>query len=140
VTVASAESAIAEISSHAPELMTEPLRETESGSIALNANLEALAQGKSVVAMGPGLGRVPQIAAMVHAIAGTFEGPMVLDARWAMVGQVSACRAKRSSPHPGEMRAATGKTTAEVKRIASARPAPMPQTTASSSSSKGSAP
>jgi NAD(P)H-hydrate epimerase len=80
VTVASAESAIAEIASHAPELMTEPLPETESGSIALNADLVALARGKSVVAMGPGLGRAPQIAAMVSTMAATFEGPMVLDA------------------------------------------------------------
>ena len=52
--------------SHAPELMTEPLRETESGSIALNADLQSLAKGKTVVAMGPGLGRAPQIAALVH--------------------------------------------------------------------------
>src|ERR1035438_5056210 len=86
VTVASAESAIAEIAAHAPELMTEPLPETESGSIALNANLEALAQGKSVIAMGPGLGRAPEIAAMVNGLAEAFEGPMVLDAD-ALVGQ-----------------------------------------------------
>jgi NAD(P)H-hydrate epimerase len=74
VTVASDESAIAEISSHAPELMTEPLSETESGSIALNADLQALAQGKSVVAIGPGLGRAPHLAGMVPSEA--------LTARW----------------------------------------------------------
>ena len=114
VTVASAESAIAEIASHAPELMTEPLRETESGSIALNANLQALAQGKSVVAMGPGLGRAPQIAAMVQALAEAFEGPMVLDADGlvgqgivgqGIVGQRSGLpsRIRILTPHPGEM-------------------------------------
>jgi NAD(P)H-hydrate epimerase len=92
VTVASAESAIAEIASHAPELMTEPLPETESGGIALNANLEALARGKSVVAMGPGLGRAPHIAAMVNGLADTFEGPMVLDAD-ALVGGVGSMTA-----------------------------------------------
>src|ERR1039457_2275555 len=42
VTVASAESAIPQIAAHGPELMTEPLPETESGSIALIAGLEAL--------------------------------------------------------------------------------------------------
>jgi NAD(P)H-hydrate epimerase len=82
-----------EIASHAPELMTEPLPETESGSIALNAKLEALARGKSVVAIGPGLGRAPQIAAMVHGLAESFEGPMVLDAD-ALVGGVTGAPSK----------------------------------------------
>jgi NAD(P)H-hydrate epimerase len=124
VTVASAESKIGEIASHAPELMTEPLPETESGSIALNANLEGLAQGKSVVAMGPGLGRAPQIAAMVHSMAATFEGPMVLDAD-ALVGGISGIppRVRILTPHPGEMARLTGKTTAEIQadRIGAAR-------------------
>jgi hydroxyethylthiazole kinase-like uncharacterized protein yjeF len=124
VTVASAESAIAEIASHAPELMTEPLRETESGSIALNANLQALAEGKSVVAIGPGLGRAPHIAALVHSLAEAFDGPMVLDAD-ALVGQASglSTRTRILTPHPGEMARLTGQTTAEVQadRIGVAR-------------------
>jgi NAD(P)H-hydrate epimerase len=135
VTVASAESIIEEIAAHAPELMTEPLPETESGSIALNADLEALARGKSVVAVGPGLGRAPHIAAMVHGLAGSFEGPMILDAD-ALVGGVtgkagknplageSACPTVRIlTPHPGEMARLTGKTTAEIQadRIGVAR-------------------
>jgi hydroxyethylthiazole kinase-like uncharacterized protein yjeF len=123
VTVASAASAIAEIASHAPELMTEPLRETESGSIALNADLQALAKGKSVIAMGPGLGRAPQIAAMVHGLAEAFEGPMVLDAD-ALVGQVTGlARIRILTPHPGEMARLTGKTTSEIQadRIGAAR-------------------
>jgi ADP-dependent NAD(P)H-hydrate dehydratase / NAD(P)H-hydrate epimerase len=124
VTVASAESAIAEIAAHAPELMTEPLPETSSGSIALNSHLETLAQGKSVVAIGPGLGRAPHIAAMVHALAEAFEGPMVLDAD-ALVGQASGLsgRTRILTPHPGEMARLTGKTTAEIQvdRIGVAR-------------------
>jgi hydroxyethylthiazole kinase-like uncharacterized protein yjeF len=124
VTVASAESAIAQIASHAPELMTEPLHETESGSIALNANLQALAQGKSVVAIGPGLGRGPQIAAMVHSLADAFDGPMVLDAD-ALVGPVKGLRSRVRilTPHPGEMARLTGQTTAQVQadRIGAAR-------------------
>ena len=67
VTVASAASAIPQIAAHAPELMTEPLKETPHGSIAIIANLEALAEGKTVIAMGPGLGREPEIAELVHA-------------------------------------------------------------------------
>ena len=72
VTVASAASAIAEISMHAPELMTEPLAETPMGSIALNADLEAAAQGKTVIAMGPGLGRHADIAMLVTSALGAF--------------------------------------------------------------------
>ena len=124
VTVASAASAIAEIASHAPELMTEPLRETESGSIALSAGLPALAQGKSVVAIGPGLGRGPQIATMVTGLTEAFEGPMVLDAD-ALMGQASGLsgRTRILTPHPGEMARLTGKTTAEIQadRIGTAR-------------------
>jgi len=124
VTVASAESAIAEIASHAPELMTEPLAETPDGSIAPDAELERITKGKTVIAIGPGLGRAPQIAAMVHALAGTFEGPMVLDAD-ALVGQVGGVpsRVRILTPHPGEMARLTGNTTAEVQadRIGTAR-------------------
>src|SRR5262249_45536241 len=105
VTVASAASAIAEIASHAPELMTEPLPETESGSIALSANLDALTRGKSVVAMGPGLGHAPQIATMVQGLAASFEGPMVLDADALLsqgaTGQTKG-RTRVLTPHPGE--------------------------------------
>ena len=54
VTVASAESAISAISMHTPELMTEPLAETAHGSIALNADLDKLVPGKTVVAVGRG--------------------------------------------------------------------------------------
>jgi len=124
VTVASAGSAIAEIASHAPELMTEPLRETESGSIALNANLEALSQGKSVIALGPGLGRAPHIATLVLSLADAFEGPMVLDAD-ALVSRTSGApgRVRILTPHPGEMARLTGKATSEIQadRVGSAR-------------------
>ena len=124
VTVASAQSAIAEISSHAPELMTEPISETESGSIALNAGLQSLAKGKSVVAIGPGLGRAPQIPAMVHSLSEAFDGPMVLDAD-ALVGHASGVsgRTRILTPHPGEMARLTGQTTSQIQadRIGVAR-------------------
>jgi NAD(P)H-hydrate epimerase len=122
VTVASAESAIPEIAAHAPELMTEPLRETESGAIALNANLGDVIAGKSVIAMGPGLGQHPQIAALVEAIAESTELPMVLDAD-GLHPVNGAERTRILTPHPGEMARLTGKSTAEVQadRIGTAR-------------------
>jgi len=124
VTVASAESAIAEIASHAPELMTAPLAETPEGSIAPDAELERITEGKTVVAIGPGLGRAPQIAAMVRALAKAFEGPMVLDADALVeLGNGAPSRMRILTPHPGEMARLTGKTTAEVQadRIGAAR-------------------
>jgi NAD(P)H-hydrate epimerase len=116
VTVASAQSAIAEISAHAPELMTEPLRETESGLIALNAGLPEHAKGMTVVAIGPGLGRAPHIAPMVNALAEAFEGPLILDAD-ALLGNVDGApgRVRILTPHPGEMSRLTGLSTAEVQ-------------------------
>jgi len=121
-TVASAESALAAIAAHAPELMTEPLRETESGVIALNASLQPLLDGKSVVAIGPGIGRAPHIAALVRGLCDAFEGPMVLDAD-ALVVTPSGPGLRVLTPHPGEMARLTGKSTAEVQadRIGCAR-------------------
>ncbi|HUI54365.1 MAG TPA: NAD(P)H-hydrate dehydratase [Bryobacteraceae bacterium] len=124
VTVASAESAIPEIASHAPELMTEPLAETPMGSIALNASLEAIAEGKTVIAMGPGLGRHRDIDMLVASAAERFTQPMVLDAD-ALAASIagSPARVRVLTPHPGEMARLTGKTTAAIQkdRIGAAR-------------------
>src|SRR5471032_1288102 len=124
VTVASAKSAIAEIAAHAPELMTEPLPETPGGSISPDAQLERIAEGKTVIAMGPGLGSDAAIAQLVASAAANFEQPMVLDAD-ALVGQASGLsgRTRILTPHPGEMARLTGKTTAEIQadRLTAAR-------------------
>jgi NAD(P)H-hydrate epimerase len=124
VTVASARSAIAEISSHAPELMTEPLAETPHGTLALNADLASTAEGKTVIAMGPGLGRDAAIAQLVGSAAAVFEQPMVLDAD-ALVGQAFSLsgRTRILTPHPGEMARLSGRNTAEIQqdRVAAAR-------------------
>ncbi len=125
VTVASAESAIPQIAAHAPELMTEPLSETPHGSIGLNAGLAAAAEGKTVIAMGPGLGRQPEISILVSGLMQSLAQPMVLDAD-ALVDIAKATptdRVRVLTPHPGEMARLTGKTTAEVQadRIGVAR-------------------
>jgi NAD(P)H-hydrate epimerase len=113
VTVASDASAIPVIASHAPELMTAPLEE-----------LDRLVEGKTVIAMGPGLGRGPDIEAMVTRAVTEFAQPMVLDAD-ALVGQVFSLptAVRVLTPHPGEMARLTGKSTAEIQhdRVGSAR-------------------
>ena len=62
VTVASAASAAPVIASHAPELMTESLPETEHGCLAAHCYeiIMNLAERKNVVAIGPGLGSDPE--------------------------------------------------------------------------------
>src|ERR1019366_5396321 len=98
VTVASAASAIPVIAAHAPELMTAPIDD-----------LDHLIEGKTVIAMGPGLGRGPDIEALVARTVAEFAHPIVLDAD-ALVGHASGLPHIRIlTPHPGEMARLTGK-------------------------------
>lgn len=124
VTVASAESAIPAIAVHTPELMTEPLAETPHGTIALNADLDGLVSGKSVIAIGPGLGRDPAIAQLVLALNNSCQQPMVMDAD-ALVGRMAGPPGtlRVITPHPGEMARLLEKSVAEVQkdRIETAR-------------------
>jgi NAD(P)H-hydrate epimerase len=86
--------------------------------------LDQLIEGKTVIAMGPGLGRGPEIESMVARTLAEFPHPMVLDAD-ALVGHASGLppRVRILTPHPGEMSRLTGKTTAEIQndRVAAAR-------------------
>jgi len=115
VTVASSHSAIPIIAAHAPELMTEPLAENESGGISRDVSLERLAQGKTVIAMGPGMGRHPDTEALVRRAAARLEQPMVIDAD-ALDPIPGNGKLRVLTPHPGEMATLTGKSTAEVQR------------------------
>lgn len=114
----------------APELMTEPLEETASGSIALR-NLDGEAfreflEKKTVVAIGPGLGQeaeTHQFALRLIELCGQQKQPiaMVLDAdclnaiaeqKYGLDGRG---RTLVLTPHPGEMARLVGKTIAEVQ-------------------------
>ena len=129
VTVASAESAISTIAGHAPELMTAPLYETESGSLAAHSfePIRLLAEKKSIVALGPGLGTHPETVEVVRRLYRELDKPMVIDADglnalagtdWAGSGHLRIL-----TPHPGEMSRLTGKEIAEIQsdRVATAR-------------------
>jgi NAD(P)H-hydrate epimerase len=113
VTVTSAQSAIPIIAGYAAEMMTEPLAENGSGGIARDAPLEQLAQGKTVVAMGPGMGRHPDTEALLRRASDELEQPMVIDAD-ALHPVSGKGKVRVLTPHPGEMAALTGKTIAEV--------------------------
>jgi NAD(P)H-hydrate epimerase len=129
-TVASAASAITSIASYAPEIMTEPLAETEAGSIAMRAPndpaLAAITDKKDVIAIGPGMGHHPETIQFIRTFVQESPATMVVDADGlnALAGQWPRFHAPRIfTPHPGEMSRLAGKTTAEVQsdRIGHAR-------------------
>ncbi len=129
-TVASAESAISAIASHAPEIMTEPLPETGTGSIAVRAldqsHLASIMEKKNVIALGPGMGRNPETVEFIRRIVSDHSLHMIVDA-----DGLNALDAKDLpgaglrilTPHPGEMSRLTGRTIAEIQadRVGHAR-------------------
>jgi NAD(P)H-hydrate epimerase len=129
VTVASAESAIAAIASHAPELMTAPLPETEAGTLAEHAFhvIQAMAEKKNVVAVGPGLGTHPETVNVVRRMFRELQNAMVIDADGlnALAGGdwIGSGHPRILTPHPGEMSRLTGKEIEEIQgdRVGSAR-------------------
>jgi ADP-dependent NAD(P)H-hydrate dehydratase / NAD(P)H-hydrate epimerase len=127
-TVASAESAIAQIASHAPEIMTEPLPETGDGSISLRTldQLSTLADKKNVVALGPGMGRNSETAQLIRRLVNELARPMVVDADGLNALDAKSLRgpaARILTPHPGEMARLANSTVKDVQadRIGCAR-------------------
>jgi ADP-dependent NAD(P)H-hydrate dehydratase / NAD(P)H-hydrate epimerase len=126
VTIATAKSALYTAAGFAPELMTEPLAETETGSISLRAfeygRLDALVEGKEVLAIGPGVSRHPETAEMVRTTVERYSVPIVLDADGlnAFEGRTESldgrARTLVITPHPGEMSRLAGIPTASVQR------------------------
>jgi len=133
VTVAVPRSVLTTVSSFAAELMTEPLSETNRGSISLDVlqgdHFNHIAAGKNVVAIGPGLSRHPESAQFARALLQRTQTPVVVDADGLNAFEakpselVGAGRVLVITPHPGEMARLTGKSIAEVQadRIGIAR-------------------
>jgi len=125
------------VSAIAPELMTWALEANEAGQIG-EENLEpkrlaALLGGKTVLAVGPGLGQGPDTAKFVAGLLSSTELPAVIDAdalnilaakpvllaKLARKGQ----RTLVLTPHPGEMARLAGTSIAEIQanRLEAAR-------------------
>ena len=123
-TVATAESALPTAAGFHPELMTEPLKETAEGTIAASAldRIAALAQGKSVLAIGPGISRFPETSELVRTLVKQIEIPIVLDADGlnAFEGESNELSGRNRllviTPHPGEMARLVGCSTADVQK------------------------
>src|SRR5579862_2593634 len=132
-TVATAKSVLATVAGFHPELMTEPLQETDTGTISLRAleygHLDELTKGKTVLAIGPGTSRNPETSEFVRTVVEKYRVPMVLDADGlnAFEGLANKLNGEGRplviTPHPGEMARLTGLSIPEVQkdRIAVAR-------------------
>lgn len=117
VTAAVPAGILATVAAHMPEVMTEALPENAKGSLSSDAVTvledRGLVKGKSVVALGPGLGNQEDTFAFVRDLVGTIPVPLVLDADGinAFAGRASELRRGASAadrpivitPHPGEM-------------------------------------
>jgi NAD(P)H-hydrate epimerase len=121
----------------APELMTWPLEAGAAGHIAEGSlapdRLAALMAGKTVLAIGPGLGQSPDTIKFVTGLLSSTDLPAVLDAdalnilaaKPVLLAKL-ARKGKRTlvlTPHPGEMARLAGIATAEVQanRLETAR-------------------
>ena len=125
-TVATAKSVLAIVGGFHPELMTEPLEETEAGSISSislqQGRMDVLVKGKTVLAVGPGISRDPNTSAFVRGVIAKYKMQIVLDADGlnAFEGRAAELKEKAGdlviTPHPGEMARLTGLTIAAVQR------------------------
>ncbi len=125
VTVATPDPVLPIIAAQTPEIMTEPLAATLSGSIS-EKSLEGglfvgLLKGKRALAIGPGLTTNEETQRFVRAIVGNRSVPIILDADGlnAFSGRASDLRRSDGylcvTPHPGEMARLVGCTVTEVQ-------------------------
>jgi len=126
VTIATPKFVLPTVAGFAPEIMTEPLDETDAGTISLRAleygRIDGLVQGKDVLAIGPGISRHPETAQLVRTLVTKAELPVVLDADGLNAFEKHAeeldgrNRTLVLTPHPGEMARLAGISTEQVQR------------------------
>jgi NAD(P)H-hydrate epimerase len=136
VTAAVPSSALAVVSSHAPELMTWPLKANDEGQASPDnlaaENLAVMTKGTTVLAIGPGLGQSDDTARFCIGMLKATSIPAVIDADALNIlardpGVLPELtrngRTVVITPHPGEMARLAGISTADVqaKRLAVAR-------------------
>ena len=127
VTAAVPKPALPVVSSFAAELMTWPLKSTDAGQIATK-NLEAdeLSQftaGKTVLAIGPGLGQSAETVKFTTGLLSATQMPAVIDAdalnilaaKPVLLAKLAKGRTLVLTPHPGEMARLAGCTVTEVQ-------------------------
>jgi ADP-dependent NAD(P)H-hydrate dehydratase / NAD(P)H-hydrate epimerase len=108
---------------HPLEVMTVPLPETANGTLAVEAKdliVEQL-QGKSALAIGPGISTDPETVQLLREVLPTIQIPMVLDADavncLALDGGLELLKNSEVvlTPHPKEMSRISGLSTQEIQ-------------------------
>jgi ADP-dependent NAD(P)H-hydrate dehydratase / NAD(P)H-hydrate epimerase len=114
VTIATPDAVLPVIAASQPELMTEPLTSTKVGTIAAAngkaGRLHALMQGKTLLAVGPGIGTHKETQRFVTSLVRQTALPVILDADGlnAFDGRARDLAKRKTqhlalTPHPGEM-------------------------------------
>jgi len=127
VTAAVPAAVLALVAAVAPELMTWPLAAGLAGGISAEGlapeALAALMAGKTVLAIGPGLGQSADTVKFVTGLLAATKIPAVIDAdalnilaaKPVLLGKLAKGRTVVLTPHPGEMARLAGITIAEVQ-------------------------
>ncbi len=127
VTAAVPAAALPVVSSFAAELMTWPLKTTDAGEIAAKNldpdGLSRLTAGKTVLAIGPGLGQSAETVKFTTGLLSATKMPAVIDAdalnilatKPVLLAKLAKGRTLVLTPHPGEMARLIGGTVAEVQ-------------------------
>ena len=125
-TIATPDAVLPMVAAAHPEYMTEPLISTETGTVSA-ANLSSgrfakILHGKTVLALGPGLGTHPETQQFVLDVVRDAKLPIILDADGlnAFAGRGDLLRSRESSflaitPHPGEMARLLGTKSSDVQ-------------------------
>ena len=109
-----------------PEVMTDPLPATETGTISLRAleyeRFDGIVKGKGVIGIGPGLTTQTETVDFVRTVVGKYlDIPIVLDADGlnAFAGRAAELKAARKmlavTPHPGEMARLIGSDSKQIQ-------------------------
>ncbi len=125
VTVATPEAVLPIVAAAHPEYMTESLAASEGAASRGNrdgTHFAEIEKGKSVLAVGPGLGQHPETQEFIRSIVQGTELPVILDADGlnAFAGRADDLRERKSqfvaiTPHPGEMSRLVGSSTKAVQ-------------------------
>lgn len=128
VTAAVPAPALAVVSAHAPELMTQPLEANETGQISpanlAPGRLDSLTRGITVLAVGPGLGQSDDTVQFVHGLLEGTAMPVVIDADALNIlakdiSRLDALTARGRTvvltPHPGEMSRLAGMSISDIQ-------------------------
>jgi ADP-dependent NAD(P)H-hydrate dehydratase / NAD(P)H-hydrate epimerase len=131
VTAAVPGSIVSLVSSFAPELMTWPMLASPAGETASKGvtaqQFQKMIEGKTVIAVGPGLGEGPGTEILLEAVLSDTKLPVVIDAdglntlaanAFLMEKLAEVAKAGRTvvlTPHPGEMARLASKKVTEIQ-------------------------